>query len=76
MNLSYSKVLINQWLVPTRGGTSLMTHSDLNMMATGSSMERTEKQTRDLLEGAGLCVVRVWRPQDLESECIVEAVAK
>ena len=76
MSPSYSKVLINQWLVPTQGATSFMTHQDLNMMATVSAMERTEEQTRDLLGGVGLCVVHIWRPDDLESECIIEAVFK
>lgn len=76
MDPSYSKVLINQWLVPTQGATSFMTHQDLNMMATVSAMERTEEQTRDLLEGAGLYIVRIWQPDDVESECIIEAGAK
>lgn len=76
MDPSYSKVLINQWIIPTQRATSFMTHQDLNMMATASAMERTEEQTRQLLEGAGLRVVRTWRPDDVESECIIEAVAK
>ena len=76
MDPSYSKVLINQWLVPTQGATSFMTHQDLNMMATLNAMERTEEQTRDMLEGAGLRIARIWRPDDVESECIIEAVAK
>ena len=76
MDPSYSRVLINQWLIPTQGATSFMTHQYLNMMATVSAMERTEDQTRDLLEGAGLRIVHIWRPGDLESECIIEAVAK
>ena len=76
MDPSYSKVLINQWLVPTQGATSFMTHQDFNMMATVSAMERTEEQTRDLLEGAGLRIVHNWRPDDMESECIIEAIAK
>lgn len=76
MDPSYSKVLINQWLVPTQGATSFMTHQDLNMMATVSAMERTEEQTRDLLEGAGLYIVRIWQPDDVESEFIIEAGAK
>ena len=76
MDPSYSKVLINQWLVPTQGATSFMTHQDLNMMATSSAMERTEQQTRDLLEGAGFRIVHIWRPDDVESECIIQAVAK
>ena len=76
MDPSYSKVLINQWIVPRQRATSFMTHQDLNMMATFSAMERTEQQTRELLEGAGLRILHIWRPDDIESECIIEAVAK
>lgn len=76
MDPTYSKILINQWIVPTQGATSFMTHQDLNMMATFSAMERTEEQTREMLERAGLRIVRIWRPDDAESECIIEAVAK
>ena len=76
MDPSYSKVLINQWIIPTQGATSFMTHQDLNMMATVGAMERTEGQTREVLEGAGLRILHIWRPDDVESECIIEAVAK
>ena len=76
MDPSYSKVLINQWVVPTQRVSLLMIHQDFNMMATSSTMERTEQQTRELLNGAGLRIVKIWRPDDVESECIIEAVAK
>ena len=46
------------------------------MMANFSAMERTEKETRELLDGAGLRIQHIWRPDDMESECIIEAVAK
>ena len=76
MDPSYSKILINQWIVPRQGATSFMTHQDLNMMATFSAMERTEEQTQKLLEKAGLRIAHIWRPDDRESECIIEAVAQ
>ena len=76
MDPSYSKVLINQWIVPTQRATSFMMHQDFNMMASFNAMERTEEQTRELLDEAGLRIVHIWRPDDLESECIIEAVAK
>ena len=76
MDPSYSKILINQWIVPRQGATSFMTHQDLNMMATFSAMERTEEQTQKLLDKAGLRIAHIWRPDDKESECIIEAVAQ
>jgi len=36
---------------------------DLSMMALFGSMERTEKQWVELLEKAGLSVVKVWTPK-------------
>ncbi|CAD6578694.1 MAG: hypothetical protein ASARMPRED_008804 [Alectoria sarmentosa] len=66
MDPSYSKVLINQWVVPTQRVSLLMIHQDFNMMATSSTMERTEQQTRELLNGAGLRIVKIWRPDDVE----------
>ena len=75
MDHSYSRVLINQWIVPTQRATSFMTHQDLNMMAMLSAMERTEQQMRELLQGAGLQIRHIWRADDVESECIIEAVA-
>ena len=75
MDPSYSKVLINQWVVPTQHATSFMTHMDLNMMATLSAMQRTEPQMHALLEGAGLKIVHIWKPADVENECTIEAVA-
>lgn len=75
MDPSYSKVLINQWVVPTQHATSFMTHMDLTMMASLSSMQRTESQMHALLEGASLKIARIWKPDDVESECLVEAVA-
>ena len=74
MDPSYSKVLIQQWLVPTQHATPTMTHMDLTMMATLSAMERTEPQMHALLEGAGLKIAHIWKPADVESECTIEAV--
>ncbi|KAL9116664.1 MAG: hypothetical protein Q9187_006812 [Circinaria calcarea] len=39
----YSKLLINQWVVPTRHSTRFMKFQDLNMMALLAVMERMEK---------------------------------
>lgn len=72
----YSKLLINQWLVPTQQASPLMTHQDLNMMSLLSAVERTEPQWRELLDSAGFEIAHVWRPEDPKTECIIEAVPK
>ncbi len=74
MDPSYSKVLINNWVVPRQHATSFMTHQDLNMMALFNAMQRTEPQMHALLEGAGLKIAHIWKPTDVESECTIEAV--
>ncbi|MCJ1321544.1 hypothetical protein MMC15_006889 [Xylographa vitiligo] len=76
MDPSYSKVLINQWVVPERNATRLMTAQDLNMMAVLNAIERTEKQWYELLESSGLRIENIWRPDDDVSECLIEAVVK
>ncbi|KAL8798877.1 MAG: hypothetical protein Q9182_006307 [Xanthomendoza sp. 2 TL-2023] len=74
MDPSYSKLLINQWVVPEKGASSFMTHQDLNMMAMFAAMERTERQWHALLGEAGFKIEGIWRSADAASECLIEAV--
>ena len=74
MDPTYSKLLINQWVVPTQGATSFMTHQDFNMMAVYAGMERTEQQWHELLAKAGFKIQSIWTSNDAASECIIEAV--
>jgi len=73
MTKGYSKILINEFVVPSRGASAFMTHIDMNMMCTLASMERTEKQWRSLLESVGLKVVKIWTTEE-DSECVIEAM--
>ena len=73
MEPGYSKVLINDIVLPDQGATRFATQSDLNMMALLASMERSETQWRRLLKLAGLKVVKVW-PGVPES--VIEAVCE
>ena len=74
MDPTYSKLLIDQWVVPAQGATSFMTHQDFNMMAVYAGMERTEEQWRGLLRQAGFQIEHIWKPEDEVSESIIEAV--
>ena len=67
----YSKVIINDIVLPDRGATRFATQSDMNMLALLASMERSETQWRDLLRQAGFEVIKVW-PGTPES--VVEAI--
>ena len=74
MSPNYSKLLVNQWVVPEQGATSFMTHQDFNMMGVYAAVERTEQKWQDLLKNAGLRIEKIWRPDDAVSECLIEAV--
>ncbi len=56
----YSKVLINENVVPDVGPPWTITSEDLIMMALGAVLERTEKQWHDLLRSAGLKINKIW----------------
>ena len=76
MDPEYSKILISQWMIPPQHATPLMVHQDFNLMAIVSAKERTEQETCEMLDRAGLRVSKIYYPPDEASECIVEAVAK
>ncbi len=73
MEPGYSKVLINDMVLPDVGATRYATQSDINMMALLGAMERSEDQWRRLLKLAGLEVVKIW-PGVPES--VIEAVCE
>jgi hypothetical protein len=73
MKPGYSRVLVNEWVVPERNPSRFMTIGDMNMMSIGG-MERTEKQHRELLEAAGLKVEKIYYAGDSFSCSVIEAV--
>lgn len=68
-----SVLLIDDLVVPAFGASDYTTAIDIGMMALFASMERSEKQWKDLLEPLGLKIVGLheYGPQDRH---IVEAV--
>lgn len=72
MHLGYSKLVINEYVVPDVGATWSITSLDWLVMALGAVQERTEKQWRTLLERAGLTVVGIWT-YDQGTESLIEA---
>jgi hypothetical protein len=73
MKPGYSKVIINEWIIPERGATKFLATQDLNMMSFGGGMERTKRQHQDYIEKAGLRISGIWIPDDNVSECVIEA---
>ena len=73
MRKDYSKIIINEMVIPDVGARWAETHWDWTMLACLSAMERTEQQWRDLLIPVGLKVVKIWAHPD-STESIIEAV--
>ncbi|KAH7236455.1 O-methyltransferase-domain-containing protein [Fusarium tricinctum] len=72
MEAGYSKLLIHESLVSSIKPLARVTTSDITMMACLGAKERTEVEWRELIEGVGLRVLKIWRPlQSVES--IIEA---
>ncbi|KAF2187330.1 S-adenosyl-L-methionine-dependent methyltransferase [Zopfia rhizophila CBS 207.26] len=73
-----SILLINESVMPESNVPLFEAQLDFNMMARFSSLERTEKQWRELLEEAGFEWVKLWRsPVPVPgSGCLIEAVLK
>lgn len=62
MRPGYSKVLVNENVIPDTGAYWETTSLDLIMMEIGSG-ERTERQWHALLESAGLKIIKMWTAQ-------------
>jgi len=72
MKKGYSKILLNEFILPDQGSPLFPAGMDLNMMAMHAGQERTENQWRNLLRKAGLEVTKFWYPPG-DGEGIVEA---
>lgn len=73
MQPGYSKLLINENVVPDVGAAWSITSMDWLMMALGAVRERTKRQWRELLGHAGLRVTGIWTYEQ-GSESLIEAV--
>ena len=72
MKPGFSKILVNENVVPDQNAPWLMTGLDLLTMVLGAASERTEKQWENLLNSVGLRIVKIWgHPEGTES--LIEA---
>ena len=77
MKPGYSKLLINDAVLPDRDCPSFAAAADLNMMSISGAMERTKRQWIDLIESVDLRVVRIWEsPYKSDVDGIIEAMSK
>ena len=75
MQKGYSKILINENVVPDIGASWKTTSMDFFIMPCGASMERTEAHWKSLLESVGLEVAGIWSVGE-GTESLIEAVLK
>jgi hypothetical protein len=79
MKPGYSKLLINDIMLPSVGTNRLETSVDMQMMIMVSGIERREETFHRMFEEAGLEVVQIWRnPSSVTSifECIMPEIVK
>ncbi|KAI9730961.1 MAG: hypothetical protein M1818_008036 [Claussenomyces sp. TS43310] len=74
MKADYSRLLINDFVLPDTKPDLHPALLDLMMMSMCSGAERTEKQWRALLESVGLEIVKIWNKGSVEA--VIEAKLK
>ena len=72
MTPKYSRLLINEYVIPDTGAHWISTALDMLMMATFSSRERSEQNWRRILEGVGFRIIKIWSPEP-GAESLIEA---
>ena len=73
MQKGYSKVLIDELVLPDVKVDARGAMMDLSMLAMEAGQERKESHWHELLRSAGLRIEKVWASQG-GLECIIEAV--
>lgn len=75
MKAGYSKILLDEAILPQTNCGSWFAACDINMMAMGAGSERTQKQWIDLLQSVDLDV-KIWNSPYDGDEAIIEAMLK
>ena len=73
MQPGYSRLLINDWVLPDTGSTLFPAVMDIQMMTMFSGMERTVSQWKKLLDSVGLKTVKFWASSK-EVEGLIETM--
>jgi hypothetical protein len=72
MKPGYSKLLINEVVIPNEHAHRLSTSMDLLMMTVAAAEGRTEKNWARLLKEVGLEIVKLWT-FEIGTESVIEA---
>lgn len=60
MEKGYSRILIDDYVLPNTGASFRGPSMDFLMMMYASGMERTMRQWEQLLDDSGLEIIKVW----------------
>ncbi|CAJ2504966.1 Uu.00g123600.m01.CDS01 [Anthostomella pinea] len=72
MRKGYSKLLINDMVLPPTGASATQATMDVEMMAIVSAYERTEAMWTSLLNDAGFEIIKIWA-DGRGNESVIEA---
>ena len=75
MRKGYSKILLNEFVLPDQGASLIATQVDMTMMVALAGAERTESQFKALVDAAGLQLTKIWG-DDPDTERIIEIELK
>jgi hypothetical protein len=74
MKVGYSRLLLNDWVLPEQNAPLFSSLLDINMLALFASMERTTTQFKEILESEGFEFVQLHGL--LGAEGVIEAIPK
>lgn len=75
MKMGYSRLLIDEYVLPNSGAPVRGASMDFLMMMYNSGMERTVRQWENLLDICGLEIVKIWLTRS-DYEAVLEAKLK
>lgn len=76
MKPGYSRLLINEQVLPNVGAELHPAMLDMAMLTFFNAMERPERQWRTLLGSLGVEVLKIWRIERGGSEAVIECILK
>ena len=75
MKPGYSRLLINDLVLPDQGASQMHSATDMLMFLGPGGIERTLGAWKELLDSAGLQILKIWSDESI-AEPIIEAELK
>lgn len=75
MTPGYSKIVLNELVLPNQKCGIIAAQVDITMMAVVAATERSETQWQEVVDSAGLKIEKIWTDVP-EAESIIELALK